>query len=94
MASKGGFERVKVTRRGEQAVANSAAVQALVSRQAGWMQGNANAELGENVYDVREISGRFARGRTVSCALGNSKTGHKFDDADRREQVLRGMVGE
>lgn len=92
--AKGGFERVKVTRRGEQAIANSAAVQALVSREAGWMQGAANAALGENVYDTRTISGRFADGRTVSCALGNSETGHVFDDADRREQVLRDLAGE
>lgn len=93
MARKPGIAGFKISRRGEQAVANSSAVQSLVARKAGYAAGNANAALGENAYRSRQVQGRFAKGQVVSVALSNPKTGHVFDDAERRQAILKGQIG-
>lgn len=90
MASKGGIHGFKATRAGEQAVANSGAVQSLLAREAGYKAGNANAAYGKNVYRSHAVQGKFARGQVVSVALGDAK--HTFDDAGRRESILRAQL--
>lgn len=89
--------RFEISRRGEQAVANMAEIQALVAREAGYMEGNANAAYGENgTFEVSPVQGRFAKGRVVSCALRmpekpNTKKYIGHDNA-KRIAILKKMV--
>ena len=64
----------------------------MIERQAGYIAGGANAALGENAYRSGPVQGRFARGCVVSVALANKKTGHVFDDAERRQSILKSYV--
>lgn len=80
----------KVKRSGEQAVANSAGVQSVLAREAGYMAGNANAAYGKAVYRSHSVQGKFARGQVVSVALGDSM--HTFDDADKRQEILKSQL--
>lgn len=91
MAKKSRVYGFKASRKGEQAVANASAVQSMLAREAGYVEGNANAALGKNLCRVSPVQGRFAHGYVVSIAL--SKDGRRFDDADRREQILKDQVG-
>lgn len=90
--AKSGIHGFKISRRGEQAIANSSAVQSMAARKAGYIAGNANAALGENAYRSRQVQGRFAKGCVVSVALSNPKTGHVFDDAAKRQSILESQI--
>lgn len=94
MAERSRIYGFKINRRAEQALANRAAMQGMLARKAGYVQGNAAAALGDTrAYETRQIQGRFAKGFVVSTALGNKATGHVFDDAQDRQDCLRDALG-
>ena len=90
--AKSGIHGFEIRRRAEQAVANSGGIQSMIASQAAYIAGNANAALGENAYRSRQVQGRFAKGCVVSVVLSNSKTGHVFDDAERRKSILESQI--
>lgn len=85
--AKQGFTPMKWRRKGYQEAMNSRECQNILRSKAGYVQGNANARLGENVYYTAPVQGRMARGYVVGVPMpaGN----HRAGERSRREQILR-----
>lgn len=82
-----GFTPMKWRRKGYQEAMNARKCQKILRKHAGYMQGGANARLGENVYYTAPVQGRLARGYVVGVPMpsGNHREGERV----RREQILR-----